>query len=71
MTIDRVTASSQIDEIRETLTLADSEDRVLVGIVRDLWDGYPIEDAKDAARYLTLSDYDAEKRIKAILKAVR
>ena len=62
---------SQIDGIRDGLTSDhDRDDRALVSIIRDLWDGYPLSDAVAAARSLDLHDYAARRQITAILAAI-
>lgn len=67
----RVEALDLIDAIRAGLTLhEDHEAPALVSIIRDLWDGYPVADAKAAAARLLIGDYDAERRIKAIVAAL-
>jgi hypothetical protein len=66
----RTEALDRIDTLREALNDRDAENGLLVSIIRDLWDEYPIADAKDAARRLLLSDYEAEQQIKVIVAAI-
>lgn len=68
--MNRLEAEKQIQEIRDTLSYDDAESPMLVEIVRDLWDGYPLADVQGAAKQLILGDYDAEKKIKAIVAQV-
>lgn len=66
----RTAALDEIDTIREALTHEDRNTGALVSIVRDLWDGHPVADVKAAADRLLIGDYDAERRIKAIVAAL-
>lgn len=68
--MDRESAIKAIDDIREGLSHRDANTGLLVAIVRDLWDGYPLADAREAAKSLRLDDYAAERRIKAIVAAL-
>lgn len=58
---------ARIDKIRETLSATDRNNGTLVSVIRDLWDGGDPSEIKDAARRLTLSDYDAEQQIKTMV----
>jgi hypothetical protein len=68
--LPRMAALSQIDSLRETLADCDSNDGGLVGVIRDLWDGYPVEDAVQAARYMNLRDRIAQRAICAIVARI-
>lgn len=44
----RKTALAEVDKVRATLE--HSESNALAGVVRDLWDGYPVADARSSLR---------------------
>lgn len=68
--MERHEASLKINEIRSRLSYQDSENNVLVALIRDLWDGYPIADAQGLARTLRLSDVDSEREIKRVVESI-
>lgn len=69
--LSRKDALDQIDAIRETLNPdTDYNHRALVGIIRDLWDNYPIDDAKSNLSGLQLNDYNAEQKIRSIVNSI-
>lgn len=68
--LNRYDALDEIDAIRETLSYADQENGILVSIVRDLWDNYPVAVAQRAATHLRLANRTAEATIKRIVAEI-
>jgi hypothetical protein len=77
--ITREEALALIDDIRDGLPQPEPQpldggdhcNRVLVSIIRDLADGYPLADVFAAAARLRLTDYAAEMKIKHIVSQLR